>query len=393
MKLLPIAFVAFIMLPMTLLDLILILAMLGLGVWVVLARRKNRQLREGLAKQAEEVNRSLTSQQTLTARLNAVIDAPPHVLVVLDQNGVITQANARALDMLGNTAIGRTAIEATRSHEVDAVVQKTLRSRVLEERLVTWNTRPYLARAVPITDGSAVLSLEDQSDRLRLEHVRRDFVANVSHELRTPLASLRLLIETLLNGALEDMETATRMLNQMLGEVDSMTQLAQELLDLSMIESGQMPMKVAHANLGEIVDEQILHYEPMAQQKQVRLEDDVPDELIAEVDRKMIGRVLGNLIHNAIKFTPDHGRVLITAVPADNKITVSVADSGVGIPTEDLPRIFERFYKVDRARGKSGTGLGLAIARHVVEAHGGRIWAESVEGKGATFYFTLPQAP
>ncbi len=377
---------------MTTLDLILILAVLGLGVWVALTRRENRQLREGLAKQVEEADRSLADQHLFAARLNAVIDAPPHLLVILDQNGIITQANARALDVLGNTAIGRTAIEATRSHEVDAVVQKTLRSRVLEERLVTWNTRPYLARAVPTTDGSAVLSLEDQSDRLRLEHVRRDFVANVSHELRTPLASLRLLIETLLNGALEEAELATRMLNQMLGEVDSMTQLAQELLDLSMIESGQMPMKVAHANLGEIVDEQILHYEPMAQQKQQQIEDDVPDELIAEVDRKMIGRVLGNLIHNAIKFTPERGHILIRAVPADNKLTVSVADSGVGIPAEDLPRIFERFYKVDRARGKSGTGLGLAIARHVVEAHGGRIWAESVEGKGATFYFTLPQA-
>ncbi len=386
------AFVLFIMAPMTLLDLVLILAALGLGTWVILSRRENRQLRESLAKQVEEANRSLAGQHTIVARLDAVIAAPPHVLVVLDQNGIITQANARALDMLGDTAIGRTTIEATRSHEVDAVVQKTLKSRVLEERSVTWNTRPYLARAVPITNGGAVLSLEDQTDRLRLEHVRRDFVANVSHELRTPLASLRLLIETLLNGALEEPEVATRMLNQMLGEVDSMTQLAQELLDLSMIESGQMPMQVARANLHEIVDEQILHYEPMAQQKQMHIEDDVSDELIVEVDRKMIGRVLGNLIHNAIKFTPDRGHLTLGAERDSGQIKVRVADSGVGIPPEDLPRIFERFYKVDRARGKSGTGLGLAIARHVVEAHGGRIWAESVEGKGATFYFTLPAA-
>jgi two-component system phosphate regulon sensor histidine kinase PhoR len=222
--------------------------------------------------------------------------------------------------------------------------------------------------------------------------VRRDFVANVSHELRTPLASVRLLIETLLSGALDEPETATRMLSQMLGEVDSITQLAQELLDLSMIESGQMPMQMKRANLHEIVDEQIIHYETMTQQKHLSVEDHVPIDLTAEVDRKMIGRVLGNLIHNAIKFTPDRGRIAIEAAPSAEQIQVSVADSGVGIPAEDLPRIFERFYKVDRARGKSGTGLGLAIARHVVEAHGGRIWAESVEGKGATFYFTLPAA-
>jgi two-component system, OmpR family, phosphate regulon sensor histidine kinase PhoR len=220
--------------------------------------------------------------------------------------------------------------------------------------------------------------------------MRRDFVANISHELRTPLASVRLLIETLLAGARDEPEVATRMLNQMLAEVDSITQLAQELLDLSLIESGQMPMQVTRANLGEIAAEQIIHYEPMAQQKQIVVKNDVAEDLIVEVDRKMIGRVLGNLIHNAIKFTPDRGHITIGAASVDGKIKVSVADTGAGIPQEDLPRIFERFYKVDRARGKSGTGLGLAIARHVVEVHGGRIWAESVEGKGATFYFTLP---
>lgn len=377
---------------MTLWDLLLIFVVVGLGAWVVVVRRENRQLQKSLAQQAEEANRSLAGQHIVVARLDAVIDAPSHVLVVLDQNGLITQANARALEMMGNTAIGRTTIEATRSHEVDEVVQNTLRSRVLEERPVTWNARPYLARVVPITNGGAVLSLEDQTERRRLEHVRRDFVANVSHELRTPLAALRLLVETLLNGALAEPELGPRMLNQMLGEVDSMTQLAQELLDLSMIESGQLPMQVARANLREIVAEQILHYEPMAQQKQLQLKDDVPAELIAEVDRKMIGRVLGNLIHNAIKFTLDRGHITVGAGRDGDQIKVWVADSGGGIPAEDLPRIFERFYKVDRARGKSGTGLGLAIARHVVEAHGGRIWAESVEGQGTTFYFTLPTA-
>jgi two-component system phosphate regulon sensor histidine kinase PhoR len=132
--------------------------------------------------------------------------------------------------------------------------------------------------------------------------------------------------------------------------------------------------------------------EALTQQKHLSVEDQVPLELMAEVDRKMIGRVLGNLIHNAIKFTPNAGQIAIGATATGDKITVSVADSGAGIPAEDLPRIFERFYKVDRARGKSGTGLGLAIARHVVEAHGGRIWADSVEGRGATFYFTLPAA-
>ncbi len=377
---------------MTLFEVVLLLVACGLAIVLVATRRQNKQLREQLAKQAEKAEQLDDFQRSIERRLDAMIDAPPHVLLVLDRDGVINRANSRAKEILGATVIGHTIIEATRSYEIDAVVQSTLGQQRIEERPVTWNARPYFARAVPVDDGGVVLSLEDQADRLRLERVRRDFVANVSHELRTPLASVRLLIETLLNGALEEPEMATRMLNQMLGEVDSITQLAQELLDLSMIESGQMPMQIKRASLQEIVDEQIVHYEAMTQQKHLSVEDDVPDDLIAEVDRKMIGRVLGNLIHNAIKFTPDQGRISIGAAVADDKIKVSVADTGVGIPAEDLPRIFERFYKVDRARGKSGTGLGLAIARHVVEAHGGRIWAESVEGKGATFYFTLPKA-
>jgi two-component system phosphate regulon sensor histidine kinase PhoR len=357
-----------------------------------MARRQNKQLRDNLAKQAEKVEQLDDIQRSAESRFNAMIDAPPHALLVLNQDGAIIRTNSQAEEILGATVSGHTIIEATRSHEIDAVVQSTLSQHRIEERPVTWNARPYFARAVPISDGGAVLTLQDQADRLRLERVRRDFVANVSHELRTPLASVRLLIETLLNGALDEPEMATRMLSQMLGEVDSITQLAQELLDLSMIESGQMPMQMVRVNLHEIAEEQIIHYETMTQQKHLSVEDHVPIDLMAEVDQKMIGRVLGNLIHNAIKFTPDRGRIAIEAVPATDKIKVSVADTGVGIPTEDLPRIFERFYKVDRARGKSGTGLGLAIARHVVEAHGGRIWAESVEGKGATFYFTLPAA-
>ncbi len=377
---------------MTLFDGILI-ATLGAVLWLAWrARRENGRLRDTLAKSSEATEQLAAKQRRSDARLNAMLDAPPHALLVLDRDSVVVRANRRAGEILGPQLAGKTAIEATRSHEIDNVVQRTLAAQQIEERPVTWNTRPYLARVVPIGDGGAVLALEDQSDRLRSDRMRRDFVANISHELRTPLASVRLLIETLLAGAQDEPEVATRMLNQMLGEVDSITQLAQELLDLSLIESGQMPMQFTRANLGEIAAEQIIHYEPMAQQKQIVVKNDVPEEVIVEVDRKMIGRVLGNLIHNAIKFTPDRGRITIGAVPADGKIKVSVADTGAGIPHEDLPRIFERFYKVDRARGKSGTGLGLAIARHVVEAHGGRIWAESVEGKGATFYFTIPAA-
>ncbi len=377
---------------MSLLDAFLLFIIVVLSVLWWRARRAAAPLHEARAKHQVETTHLRQQMQLLETQVNALVDAPPHIVLMFDQDGFITRANSRAQNVLGQALIGQTAIEATRSHEVDSVVQRTLATHQIEERSVTWNARPYLARAVPNSAGGAVLVLEDQTDRLRIERVRRDFVANVSHELRTPLASVRLLIETLLNGAKDEPEIAARMLNQMLVEVDSITQLAQELLDLSMIESGQMPMQMTRTSLREISGEQLLHYEPMAQQKQIAVLDEVPADLLVEVDHKMIGRVLGNLLHNALKFTPTGGRITVGATPTESQVKVSVADTGVGIPAEDLPRIFERFYKVDRAREKGGTGLGLAIARHVVEAHGGRIWAESVEGKGATFYFTVPKA-
>ena len=375
---------------MTLLNVILIvLAVSAIGLYAR-ERRKANILRAALDQYAAEATDLAEQQARLAARAAAVIDAPPHSLLVIDTRGAIVQANRHAIALLGHDLIGQTVIEATRSYEIDAAAQSVLESRQLYERPVTWNARSLYVRAVPIDGGGAVLLLEDQTELQRLGLVRRDFVANVSHELRTPLASIRLLIETLLAGARDDPAVSGRMLNQVIAEVDALTQLAQELLDLSMIESGQLPMKIAGANIGEMVEEQLIHFEPQAKQKGIALKNSVPIELEAEIDQKMIGRVLGNLIHNALKFTPDGGKITIGASAGADKITVSVIDTGVGIPHEDLPRIFERFYKVDRVRGKSGTGLGLAIARHVVEAHGGRIWAESAPGKGATFYFTLP---
>ena len=377
---------------MTFLNVVLIiLAISAIGLYAR-ERRKASTLRVALDQYAAEATDLVERQAHLAARAAAVIDAPPHSLLVIDARGAIVQANRHAIALLGRELIGQTVIETTRSYEIDAAAQAVLKSRQLYEHPVTWKARSLYVRAVPIDGGGAVLLLEDQTELQRLSQVRRDFVANVSHELRTPLASIRLLVETLLAGARDDPAVASRMLNQVITEVDALTQLAQELLDLTMIESGQLPMKIAGANVGEMVEEQLIHFEPQAQQKKITLKNSVPIELEAEIDQKMISRVLGNLIHNALKFTPEGGQITIDATATADKVTVSVADTGVGIPHEDLPRIFERFYKVDRARGKSGTGLGLAIARHVVEAHGGKIWAESTPGKGATFYFTLPGA-
>jgi two-component system, OmpR family, phosphate regulon sensor histidine kinase PhoR len=377
---------------MTLLNVALLIVAIGLGAQLWRVRRAQQGVQDQLddyAAQASELTGQLQQLKTCAA---ALTNGPPHPLLVIDAAGAIKVANARACEVLGRDLIDQTVIEATRSHEIDAVVQAALGQNQIAEQSVTWNIRPYFVRVVPISSGGAVVVLEDQTDLRRLERVRRDFVANISHELRTPLASIRLLVETLLAGAPDEPEVADHMLKQVIGEVEALTQLAEELLDLSMIESGQMPMQVRAADARDVIDEQLRHFAPQAQQKQIALQNVAPSGLHAEIDRKLIGRVLSNLIHNAIKFTPRNGQITIGAEATAEKITVSVSDTGAGIPPEDLPRIFERFYKVDRARGKSGTGLGLAIARHVVEAHGGKIWAESKPGQGAVFYFTVPVA-
>nr|BBH93549.1 PAS domain-containing sensor histidine kinase [Thermogemmatispora argillosa] len=247
------------------------------------------------------------------------------------------------------------------------------------------------------------VAIEDLTELRRLERVRRDFVANISHELRTPLASVRLLAETLEDTIETDPEQAQVFVERIEKEVQYLTSLVSELLELSRIESGQLPMVIEPVEAQQLVREGMARLLPQAQRHRVKLRTEIRDgQVLVAADSKQIGRVLVNLIHNAIKFTPSGGEVVVGtfAEPDGRSQRFFVRDTGVGIRPEDLPRIFERFYKVDRSRSKfdqigaggGGSGLGLAIARHIVEAHGGRIFAESTVGKGSTFFFTLPVA-
>lgn len=242
--------------------------------------------------------------------------------------------------------------------------------------------------------------IEDLTELRRLERARRDFVANISHELRTPLASVRLLAETLEEAIDTDLEQAQVFVEKIENEIEHMNALVSELLDLSRIESGQTPMMIEPLESEQLVREVMARMLPQAQRHRVDLHTEIEQgETLVAADVKQVARVLVNLAHNAIKFTPSGGSVVIGTRRQDSNLQAFyVSDTGVGIPPEDLPRIFERFYKVNRARSKAdfigpggaGTGLGLAIARHVVEAHGGRIKAESAPGEGSTFTFTLP---
>jgi two-component system phosphate regulon sensor histidine kinase PhoR len=246
---------------------------------------------------------------------------------------------------------------------------------------------------IPDRHSSGSLLLAQDLTRLRrLETVRRDFVSNLSHELRTPLASLKALAETLQEGALEDPPAARRFVDQIQIEVDALTQMANELLELSKIESGRFSLSPAPVAAYDLLASAARRMQVQAERANITLQVDCTNDLPeVQVDSQRLEQVLVNLIHNAVKFTRPGGEVVLLAEAIDGGVRFAVRDTGVGIPADEVSRIFERFYRVDKSRTGSGTGLGLSIAKHIIEAHRGKIWAESMEGQGSTFYFTIPQ--
>jgi signal transduction histidine kinase len=225
-----------------------------------------------------------------------------------------------------------------------------------------------------------------------LEQSRRDLVANVSHELKTPIAAIRAHLENLLDGV-ETPDPAT--LEVMLTQVERLGRLVDQLLDLSRLESGEVPLRLESLPLQSLVDDLISEIGMARPPRGVRVRNDVPADLPAlSADRERVHQVLFNLVDNAVRFTPTGGSVTVSARRRNGAVEVAVSDTGAGIPAEHLPRLFERFYRADpaRARGDGGTGIGLAIARSVVEAHGGQIRAESEPGRGSVFTFDLPSA-
>lgn len=348
-----------------------------------------RLRREHLAVQA----RLAETGEELTGLAEAAFDA----LIVVDRERRVRAINAAARTLFPTQeAIGRSFMEVVRHHDLDDLLAAALSGSEDLDRQVFIGDRPFRVRATPLgAEGryGAVLALQDVSELQRLGRARRDFVANISHELRTPLASIRLLLDTLLHNSLPDAGMQRQLLEQIAVETDALSQLAQELLDLSQIESGQVLLKLVPTPVTDLVSEPVARLATQASHKRQGIAVEVPPDLTALADPQQISRVIVNLLHNAIKFTPEGGRIGVRASQAQrDEVMIAVWDTGVGIAPQDLPRIFERFYRADRARGGSGTGLGLAIAKHIVEAHGGRIWAESAPGHGSTFYFTLPAA-
>jgi two-component system phosphate regulon sensor histidine kinase PhoR len=343
-------------------------------------------------------------------KLAAILQQMSSGVVMVDSRGRVGLLNPAVEGMMGvssATARGKSLVETFRHHQIVETWQKAQadkKPQTLDLELTLQGKRLQVIAAPlgGVLSGSALLIFQDLTRLRQLETIRQDFISNISHELRTPLASLKALTETLLDGALEDPPAARRFLTRIETEVDSLSLMVQELLELARIESGRVPLELQHAPPCDLLQQahDRLHLQAERARLAIRLDCD-PSLPPVLADPPRMVQVLMNLMHNAIKFTEPGGTISLRAGfpggddPAGGAsfVVFSVADTGVGIPADDLPRIFERFYKADRARSGRGTGLGLAISRHLVEAHGGRIWVESIVGQGSAFSFSLPIAP
>ncbi len=382
--------------PLTIILCACLLASLGGLIWCI--RKPPQKITTHLIQPIDSLD---PHAQPLFFAAAAAIDAG---MIVVDQYRELRFVSPAAMQMLGvnDPPLHLGLITVIRDYQADMLVGDVLRDgepREMTMRLIS-SGRTLRLYASALQGEGALLITRDVTQLSMLERSRRDLVANVSHELRTPLASLKLLVETVQSNPPPDV--TQRMLEQMAQEIDSVTQLVDELHDLSQIESGRVSLKLAPLPIGPVIERALERIRPQADRKGLTLGADLPNsEQLVLMDPNRVGQVLLNLLHNAIKFTSEGGsvqiRVRLVGEDAGQDgpwLLVHVCDTGVGIPAPDLPRIFERFYKVDRARTRhaGGTGLGLAIAKHLVEGHGGRLWAESVEGRGSTFSFTLPVA-
>ncbi|MEW6625032.1 MAG: ATP-binding protein [Bacillota bacterium] len=338
-------------------------------------------------------------------KMENILDNMAEGVVAVDQQNNLILLNPRAEETFGvnvSRVLGKPIHTLGDGQELSNLLDRVLKSgskgsEVMEFAL-EHGKKYILAHASSLksekeTPFGAVAVLQDITEIRQLDQLRRDFVANVSHELRTPLTSIRAFVEALLDSMIDDTATQQRYLNVIHDETLRLDRLIHDLLDLALIESGKANWDLEMVDLREVVQQVVVKLKHLMDQKNLTLNIDLAGEelqVLANVDRMQ--QVLINLISNSIQFTSNNGEISIKVQKRDNQVWVEVNDNGSGIPEEDLPYIWERFHRVDksRARHKGGTGLGLSIVKLIVEAHGGKVGADSKLGQGSTFYFTLP---
>lgn len=385
--------------PWPFLTVVLALACVGLHWWW---HARCKRLQQASALELEKVRRE---QQAAFAQLQnqqeALLNSMTEGLLLLDERDQIVLANRALLQAFGieREVSDRNVIEAFRSHELADLVRTIAREKQVlgkEITLLAPAERCFVVNGATIIgpDGNrrgAVLVFHDQTRLKQLESARKDFVANVSHELRTPLSLIQGYVETLLDGAKNNPETCSKFLETIERNAERLRLLIEDLLVISELESGRLKLEFQPVLLRESVIKVLEDFEQRAGARGVKLQSELPD-LAVRADPARLEQVLGNLVDNAIKYGRAAGQVTVHARPrGDGFVELCVEDDGPGIPAEALERVFERFYRVDKARSREqgGTGLGLAIVKHIVQSHGGRAWAESKVGAGSRFYFTL----
>ncbi len=379
---------------------VLLVALAGLAFYAYTLHQgmvASQQQLKRMNAEAQEQNKRDAYKIALTLTLaNAAYDA----LLVVNQEYKVIAINKSAEVMFETKLpLGRQLVEVTDSTELAMMVDDALTNQEesFEEQMIL-NGNNYRVQARVIhRDGNLFigLALRDVTQLVRLNRARRDMVANISHELRTPIANIRLIID----GLFHEQDRPKRKdsissLRAIARETDNLLWLVQEMSDLSMIESGQAIVRLVDAPLSEVVDEAVERMIDQSEKHGVKVVRHIPEKLRVLCDRDLAQRVIVNLIHNALKWSPKDDAVTVSATNGGDEVTISVLDNGPGVPEDQVDRIFERFYQLDASRsGGEGTGLGLAICRHIVEAHGGRIWAESnKDGSGGRFLFTLLSA-
>lgn len=362
------------------------------------------ELADTLNVMASEFRRMVDELTTEKNKLQAILNKADDGLMVVDHESRITMANSASARIIGNepdSIVGKTVIEGTLSHDLSELVERVVRTRTpasLEIQLADAEQSYLNVYVTPLErpDGpaGAVVVMHDLTGSRRLDSVRRDFVANFSHELRTPLASIRAMAETISLRGEKSPEVAREFAEKIVAEADHLTALSDDLLDLAKIEAGKRPINAETFALCDVVRDIVSEFAPRSERKSVELKFDVAESLLVKADRDAVCQILANLVDNAIKYTPPGNGVMVAAVGEEGRVRVRVIDSGIGIAEAEQARIFERFYRTDKARSKEsgGTGLGLSIVKHLVEAHGGKVSVESSPGKGAAFGFTLPSA-
>ena len=320
-------------------------------------------------------------------------------VVVLDKDGSALYANPFFLKSfpVDGGVEGKSVSECVKSERLLKSVEAFLKKRggSSEDIEIAEGTRFFSVHIVPIKDKadfSLLLFFEDITEEKRVETIKRDFVANVSHELRTPLASIKGYSETLLDGGMDDRDTLREFLRVIDRHATRMSRLIDDLLILSRLESHQMTIVAAPIDLGELVFSTVKGFDKQSRDKGISLAVIVPEDLPKALgDRDRLEQVMVNLLDNAIKYTPSGGSVSVSACLETGNVRVDVEDTGIGIPADDISRIFERFYRVDKARSRElgGTGLGLAIVKHIIQGHNGRLNVESRPGKGSVFSFSI----